>query len=311
MLSNEYRDLLQYLENQDKPTSVKVEAVKPEKPRPEVKEESTSDKTKRIIEECQDIYSDIPLYDDNSKSSSKGFVVEKFEALMRAKLVDEDKRLQSYERPYISVTELYDCLRQKYYNRMKYTVNIQEQYRFSYLYLINQVGNLVHDVVQSLYGFSEVEKTIVSEKFKVKGRVDAIKDRILYEFKTIDPEKFKNKYIKEHEYQGMIYAYILNTEYGYDIDTITIVYILRNLKRIAPFDIPYNSEVAESFLKNAITLRKSISAKKVPEPLNATLTQCTFCQYKKFCEDDQCTINRPFTPKKKKKKEKSKAVFAI
>lgn len=325
MLNNEYRNLLQYLEKQNV-SSPPIRVVK----RPEVKplpstapkkvektktaREEASVQTKKLIEECQEIYSEVPL-PEPVKDGSKGFSVAKLEELMRAKLVDEHKKLQSYERPYISVSELYRCLRQNYYARMKYPVDVKEQYRFAYLYLINQVGNAVHDVLQSIYGFSEVEKTIVSEHFKVKGRVDALKEGYLYEFKTIDLEKFKNKYIPEHCYQSMIYAYILNTEYDYKIETVTIVYIPRNLKRVIPFDIPYNSELAESFLKHALTLRDCLSVQRVPEPINATNEQCRYCIYKKFCEKDACQLSQPFAKKaptkKKKKDEKPEAVFVL
>jgi len=314
MLTNEYSSLLDYLESQkdDKSSAVKIkgkpEAVKKELPD---NHKAASEKTKKLIEECQEnIHSDIPLERVTPKGS-KGFDVAKFEELMRAKLVDEHKRLQSYERPYISVTELYSCLRQKYYARMKYPIDVKEQYRFSYLHLINAVGNTVHDIVQSLYDFSEVEKTIVSEKYMVKGRIDALRERYLYEMKTIDAEKFKNKYSKEHYYQGLVYAYILNSEYNYQIEHITIVYIIRNLKRIIPFDLPFDSKIAESFLKNALTLRDHITRKSVAEPINATIEQCNFCQYRKFCEKDSCEIPQPFAKKDKHEKKDTNVVFMM
>ena len=97
--------------------------------------------------------------------NSNGFDVQKFETMMRTRLIDEHKKLQSYERPYISVTELCSCLRQAYYTRKRYSVNLNEKYQFSYLFMIQKVGNTIHEVLQELYDFTESEKTIVSEKY--------------------------------------------------------------------------------------------------------------------------------------------------
>lgn len=311
-LSNEYAELLSYLERHGSaaPRIERQKIVPVKKQSLETKREEVSKQTKKLIEECQtDYIADIPR---SNTESSNGFDVGKLEDLMRARLVDEHKRLQSYERPYISVSELYSCMRKNYYNRLKYPIDVKEQYRFAYLYLINQIGDKVHDVIQSIYDFSEVEKTVVSEKFKVKGRVDALRERILYELKTIDPEKFKNAYIKEHYFQGLVYAHILNTEYNYNIETISIVYIIRTLKRVKPFDLPYKPELADSLLRHAITLRSCITEKTVPDPIRATDEQCKFCQYKGYCEKDACKkILQPFADKDDKVKDKKEAVFLL
>ena len=198
-LSNDYEQLISYLESQTKKASTTV--VEPEKVS-DVKSD-----TKKIIEECSEIHSDVPLY--KNKITSEGFDVFKFENLMRSKLIDGHIRAEIYERPYISVSELYSCIRRTYYNRMKYNVELNTQYKFSYLYLINNIGNNVHDLVQSLYDHTEIEKTIISEKYKVKGRVDGIRDNFLLEYKTIDKDKFKNKYQDVHYIQGIIYGVLL------------------------------------------------------------------------------------------------------
>jgi len=221
---------------------------------------------------------------------------------MRSKLIDDYKRMQSYERPYISVSELYYCIRRNYYNRQKYPINVKEEFSFSYLYLIQRVGNVVHDIVQDLYDFTEVEKTVVSQKYKVKGRVDALKNEFLYEVKSIDPDKFENKYIREHYYQGVIYSYILNSEYNYKVKTITIVYFIRTLKKIYPFDLSVNDDLARSFLKRSLVLQSSLQSKKVPEPIGATPDQCKYCPYKKFCGKDPCEVVPPFKDQNTEKK---------
>jgi len=288
-LNNEYSKLLSYLESQPeiKVATSKNLVVKQKTKKSEEKPQiiNAPDKIETIAEGIKDV---------SVASSSKGFDVQRFESLMRSKLIDDHKRMQSYERPYISVSELYYCLRRNYYNRQRYPINVKEEFSFSYLYLIQKVGHVVHDIVQDLYDFTEVEKTVVSQKYKVKGRVDALKNEFLYEIKSIDPDKLEDKYVKEHYYQGVIYSYILNSEYNYNIKTITIVYFIRTLKKILPFDLSMNDELAKSFLNRALTLQSSLQSKKVPEPVGATPDQCKYCSYKKFCEKDLSETTLPF-----------------
>jgi len=301
MPQSEYAKLVEYLESHQQQERV-VSQVKEEK-----QEKVVADSTKKLLEECSEkIHADIPL--TKSTFESKGFDVSKFESLMRSRLIDGHKKSQTYERPYVSVTELTSCVRKNYYVRMKYQIDIEKQYQFAYLYLINQVGNTVHEVVQNLYDHTEVEKTIVSEKFQVKGRIDGIRDHFLLEYKTIDKKKFKNKYIEDHYVQGNIYAYILNTEYNYSIKTVTVVYFTRDLKGVYPFDIPVNLQKAELYLKRAPILLTSIARKSVPEPLGATNEHCKWCPYRSYCEEDPTELLQPFNEKKKVKK---KSVFLL
>ncbi len=283
--SNQYANLLKYLEDEtDKTSSIKKDSIK------KVEKEKVSIDTKQLIKDSlEGIYADVK-FNTSPTSTSRGFVVKDFESLMRAKLVDEHKRMQSYERPYISVTELFNCLRKSYYVRKKYKIDVASQYNFSYLYMINKVGNTIHDLIQGLYDHTEVEKTLISEKYKVKGRVDGIRSNFVLEYKTIDESKFQGKYIPNHYNQGIIYAYILNSEYGYKIDTITIVYIIRNLKRIIPFDLPTDDKKAINFLELAPTLIHCLKNDIIPEPVNSDKEQCHWCQYKKYCEDDSNKI---------------------
>lgn len=298
---NEYEQLLSYLDKQDRPGFKKKKSEQPVKSFEDIPVQKVSE-TKKIIEECQETKSiDTP----QTTSSSIGFDVDKFENLMRSRLIDDYKKMQSYERPNISVTELFYCIRKSYYSRLKYATDLKKQFNFSYLDIINRIGNTVHDYVQEIYNFAEVEKTIFSEKYKVKGRCDSITQPFLYEFKTLDEKKFTGTYIKEHYFQPIIYAYILNTEYNYNIQTITLVYFFRdNIKR-KPFtiDLPTDDKLAIGFLEQSIILQNSIIGKKVPEPWNANLEQCKWCPYITYCENDISTIKKPYEEKKKVLKE--------
>lgn len=298
-LSNEYTKLFDYLDHYKKASGGirKKKKQKPPEDSIQKKKQQIAAETQKLLEESE-IHSYIPAH---LPKKSTGFDVEKFEALMRSKLVDDYKRIQSYERPYISVGELYNCTRQNYYARLRYPVDVREQFRFAYLYLIQKIGNEIHAIVQELYDFTEMEKTIVSEKYKVKGRIDGIRERYLFEIKSIDPGKFQNEYIKEHYYQANIYAYILNSEYGYKLEKVTIVYVLRDLKRVIPFDLPINDSLAKSHLSRAPLLLKAVSKREVIDPFGATHEHCKYCLYKKYCKKDNCIeVFQPFVKKDKK-----------
>lgn len=275
---NEYDILLSYLNKHD----IKNNVI--------VKEDNVKKTTIKIKEEFQEEKLETPLSSTNkNESGSVGFDVDKYENIMKSRLIDNYKKSQSYERPYISVTESFSCLRKTYYSRLKYETDLNKQFNFVYLDLINVIGNAIHGYIQEIYNFTEVEKTVISEKYKIKGRVDAIKDSFLYEFKTLDEKKFSGIYIKEHYYQPIIYAYLLNSEYGYNINTITLVYFFRdNLKR-RPYtiDLPIDDKVAISFLENAKFLFDCIKRKIIPETINSTREQCQWCQYKKYCEKEK------------------------
>ena len=315
--------LLRFLESQKlhkkgttkKPIIEKLETKK-SKPQQKQKSEKVYDKlidnnkkisnkaavkaaTKKLIEQSK-----ISSKQSIARQESRGFDVQRFEKLMKEKLIVEDERYQSFERPYVSVTELCGCLRKAYYLRVKMPTNINQQFKFPYVSLIHKVGNSVHDYVQDLYGFEETEKTVTSDKYKVKGRVDAISKNFLIELKTIDDKKFDGKCADNHYNQALIYSYILNTEYNYKIDTITIVYITRSLKRVYPFDRKLNIKLAESFLDNALLLHDCVRRRRVPDAINASEEQCAFCAYKRFCDGDG---GRP----KFRKDNKGKPVFLL
>jgi CRISPR/Cas system-associated exonuclease Cas4 (RecB family) len=301
-LSNEYKNLFDYLEYHKRSSAGRTKKTKEDS-----KLKSVADQTKRLLEESK-IHSYIP-----QMKKSSGFNIDRFENFMRSRLIDEYKRLQGYERPYISVGELYSCMRQNYYTRLHYPIDVKEQYRFAYLYLIQKVGNEIHSIIQELYDFTETEKTVVSEKYKVKGRIDGVRELYLYEIKSIDTEKFDHKYQQEHYLQANIYAYLLNSEYGYHIKKVIIVYVLRNLKTIVPFDLPVNINLAKSHLERAPLLHAALEKREPIDPLGATMNHCKYCSYKKVCKNDKCVdIIQPFAKKAlKTEEEKPKTAFIL
>jgi len=312
-LANDYEQLLRYLESQN---FKNVSSSSPKKKTVEQKKVEASSTTKKIIEEASiDDFKELPT---TNPEFSKGFSISQFESMMRSKLIEEYKTKQTYERPYISCSELYNCMRQNYYVRKRYQTDIKKQFTFSYLYLIQKVGNYIHDLIQDLYNFEESEKTVVSEKYKVKGRIDGIKGNNLYEIKTVEAGKVKN-YIPEHYYQCLVYAFILNTEYEYKIDNITIIYVFRDLKKIRVYDLGVDLLLAKKFLERAPILLNHIDSNIVPDPIGANEEQCKYCPYIQYCEKDSFKkVAPPYSKKdkveidnKEEKLKKKEAAFLL
>lgn len=161
--------------------------------------------------------------------------------------------------------------------------------------LIQEVGNTVHSYVQDVYKFDEVEKSIEIEKYRVRGRVDAILRDSVVELKTIKKDKFTGTYLTSHYEQALIYAYILNTCYDYKINVLTIVYILRDLDKIIPFDINLNWNIekpkAEMLLNRSNLLLDSLKNNILPDVIGSTKEECKYCPFRNICGKNENKIN--------------------
>jgi hypothetical protein len=296
---NEYSKLLQYLEDYNiGSSSKKFENL-------DIPVEVKKEKQ----EEYQEPIPDIPRQQvEEREYSSKAFDKTKYNTLMRMKLVDDYKNVQSYERPYIAVSELYSCLRKSYYYRLKYPVDPKKLFKYPKIYLMQKVGEAIHEVLQEIYDFTEVNKPVVSEKYKVKGKIDAFKDGYVYEIKTLDEDKFLGTYSIEHYYQGLLYAYILNTEYNYNVNSVVIIYVFRdNLKRDpVAFDLDLDTNLAKSLLERSLLLLTSIQRKEVIDPIGSNKDQCHYCEFKSFCEKDSSGVQKPYKTKEQKQEKKQK-----
>lgn len=218
-----------------------------------------------------------------SEKIDDGFDTKLFESKMISKSREKNISLQNYERKYISISELVDCLRKCYFFRKK--IIVDNNWIYPYLDLINENGNFIHEYIQKLYNFEEIEKTIISKKYNVKGRVDGINKKFLLELKTIDPEEFKsNPFKKEFYAQAMIGAYILNSEYEYNLLGITIVCINRNLKEIKKYTFKIDNNFAKYMLSRALILNNCLEKNIIPNKTEDK-NKCKFCLYKKQCSN--------------------------
>lgn len=186
-------------------------------------------------------------------------------------------------------------------------------FNFVYLNLAAKIGNTNHSFIQETYEFKEKEKTIISETYKVKGRCDATSGNFIYEIKPVDQDKIKDAYNKTHYDQAVIGAWILNNEYKYYIDTITLIYYIRDNFRKNPiaFDFPYSSNRALELLSVATYLHKCLNDNIVP--LKTTdLKLCSYCPYIDFCKNEKLEVPKEIqkvVPNSVEEKKRKEAIF--
>ncbi|MFW6242536.1 MAG: CRISPR-associated protein Cas4 [bacterium] len=289
-LSNEYEKLLNIIdeEKRNKNKNIKKDNTINDKPKKEFKTNNSFDDYKQL-----NINDYVTKSSNSSSSKNTEFDIDKFKSKLRKKLVSNYYNVRSYERPYISVTEILSCIRKCYYERMKYNVDENKLFSFPQLYIINEVGNKVHDILQSEYDFDETEKVLKSEKYKLKGRIDAIKNNTAFEIKTIDPKEYPINNIRQKDYdQGIIYCYILNNEYGYNINSLEVIYISRNLKDIQVLKTKIDFKRAEKLMDKSIELNKCLRLSKPPLYDKPAEDECKYCHFKKYCGNDKSKVNK-------------------
>jgi len=296
---SEYANLLTFLEKHEKKLLAKPKVTKPP-PKKKSGDKNTKEHVKKLTQEMMketEAFSFVPAH-VKKKYPTEGFNIRLFEEKLVKKLVEKHKKLQSYERPYIAVSELLYCLRSCYYYRKKYSIDLKKKFGFPYVYLKQRVGNAIHDAVQDVYGFDEVEKTVISQKFQVKGRLDALNDDIyVIDFKP--SEDFKSEVDLKHFDQGNIYATILNTEYDYSVKKVVIVYYLLNFKNMQIFVSDVDLNRGLEFLKRGKQLKDHLDNNLVIDPIGATEKDCQFCPYVEYCDKDKFKSVAP--PKRFKK----------
>lgn len=277
-LTNEYERLLKVIDEEKSRSFESKSTIESINKEPERKESDEQEPAKKPQPK------DYSVLDQQKTSTSS--ISESVKENFRRKLVDNYTRMRSYNRPYLSVSEIQYCIRKCYYERMKYPVDTSGLFKFELLYLIQEVGKKVHDLVSENFNFDEVEKVVKSEKYGVKGRLDAIKDNTLFEIKTVDVEKSK-QVDTNHINQANIYAAILVEEYGYKIDNIEFVYIPRNLKNILSYEVKPDLGKGLKFLKNAAYLHDCLKTSIVPDTINKEFDNCDFCHFRKYCSKEE------------------------
>lgn len=280
-LTNEYEKLLNIID-EDKKNSKKDPIVKKDSNKSEAEPKSKIDDYKKL-----NINNDYVTKSSNNFNNSKNteFDLNIFKSNLRKKLISDYYKIREYERPYISITDILSCIRKVYYERMKYNPEEGKLFTFPQLKLINEVGNTIHDNIQNNYEFDEKEKVLKSEKYKLKGRVDAIKNKTVFEIKSVEPKEFPLKEIRQRDYdQGIIYGHILKYDYGYDVNQIEVIYVSRNLKDIQILKTKIDFKRAEKIMEKSIELYECLKISKSPHLYDKPEDECKFCQFNKYCK---------------------------
>jgi CRISPR/Cas system-associated exonuclease Cas4 (RecB family) len=274
LLENEFEKLLKFLEDEKEKTGPKTAPIKiNDRPSFESFKES-------------DFRSDV--YTPRS-SASLGFDKNRFEKRCKDALAKEHIDRQQYNRPHVAVTDLLKCVRQNFYYRCKYNVNMDKLTNFSYLKMYADVGTAVHEFIQKVYDFKEIKVPVISKLYKIKGEADAASDPYLFEIKTVEQKDLKEtEYRQSDYYQGNIYAHVLNSEYGYNFKKVTLIYVFRDNLRKGPYaiDLDVNADLAISFLSRGPILLDAVESNKLPDKIGASDDNCRYCLYKDYCDNE-------------------------
>jgi hypothetical protein len=157
------------------------------------------------------------------------------------------------------------------------------------------MGQAIHNVVQKAYDFDDINVTMISDKYKLKGKADAVKYPILYEFKTVDEAKFQSFNI-EHVKQAYVYAQLSKEVLGKEIKIVCLVYFFRDNIRKTPFcyDFVFDDKaekIAKDLIIKSLIVRNAIDSKVVPSTNGASEEECKWCQFKNYCINE-----KDFTP---------------
>ncbi len=163
------------------------------------------------------------------------------------------------------VRELCGCSR-KHFLRVKYPwLSLKSIFSNEAIF-----GEIVHKGLENI--LKNCDSKYIEKKFRVngknivlKGKIDALCNNVIYEFKTT--RRILNKPIKSHEKQILIYMELLNIEKGY------IIYINTITGKFMCFEIKKQKLDLESLLKAYIE-----------NCVEAEEWECNFCEYSLVCE---------------------------
>lgn len=209
------------------------------------------------------------------ESSECEHFIKKYPAVVRKVLIDnKPRRKKKQGKPQYGVGRLVNkCIRSSYYGLVEDVVHSPEK-----LWIFKR-GHAIHEFLQAPLQNDEKEIFVKIEfpKFNIIGFIDAISERILYEFKTtanipVEPQN-------HHILQAQGYYSMLSPDEQAKIDKILIIYV--SLKDIKTFEIPKRNIL--SFLESrAAILTNSLDTKIPPAAEKGWL--CRFCDFKDLCE---------------------------
>jgi len=156
-----------------------------------------------------------------------------------------------------------------------------------------QVGNIWHDFIQeNLFKDAENEtpSNITDEAtgITIRGRLDILKDGVIYELKSIKNLKYGTKVNGkwrgveegakiEHIFQLMIYLKARGLQKG------KVVYIEKHSLKIVEHEVEFNEEVYQEAIKNFVIATKGLKENKLPDECDTD--KCGICDYQEECQN--------------------------
>ncbi len=204
---------------------------------------------------------------------------------------EEVYKRTTYEKKTVNAYDLVGCIRKAYYG-VKGFEERPKANSYAFGEIVQQMGNVVHDVVQ---------KRLPSESNELKIKITDIYDitinvrtDILWNKDVVVEIKTKDVVPKaadpEHIVQAMIYAYLLNTYHGYEISLVQILYIARGKVGVKIFDVPitpdYMDKVGNKIKRYTSDLMEFVK-QNTPPPMDhqyVSTKACIFCNYEYVCK---------------------------
>ena len=171
----------------------------------------------------------------------------------------------------ISVTEACSvCLRKAYYGRTRTSKPTPIEF-------IKVVGNDVHAMLQGVLqndGWdTEVSISLPLRDFILVGRVDAVRDGEILEFKTA--EEVPERPYRSHELQVQAYMNIVHAKRGY------LIYLSRTTGKVKVFAVRPDKQALRQVVERARKLYDALKNSTPPEPRRGPW--CRTCQYVENC----------------------------
>jgi len=193
--------------------------------------------------------------------------------VLHALLVGRDREHKAKEKPAYGIgTLVSECLRQSYYKLTEDQVlELDKLWTFSR-------GSAMHNFITQTLNEKEKEIFVKKEfpQFDIIGFVDAMHDKVIYEFKTTT--NIPDEPQTHHVLQAQGYFSMLSEEEQKEIAKITIVYL--SMQKIKPFEIP-KRDITSYLESRAAQLTQSLRTKIPPHREVGWL--CKYCEFENLC----------------------------
>ena len=133
----------------------------------------------------------------------------------------------------------------------------------SCLLKVFEVGNLIHGLIQKLFGEVEIEQPaeLKVAGMRIRGRADCIRKNKVYELKSVANLKYIDKPSPHHLAQINLYLKAFRKTAG------EIAYIEKNKLNIKQFQVKFDSRIYEKTIQNFLRVYRALKSRQIPPRL--------------------------------------------